>query len=125
MTNYRNYIERHIDEINMKRCVADSGNLNEKVKKVAVILCGSRNGSSLLKTVVSKSKDLAYLAGEEEPYFILSRNGFPYNSDSDAIKTIDNKQHLLNCIFDELGVNPNDYKPTIKQIKKDWWRNRR
>jgi hypothetical protein len=121
MTDYRNYIERHIDEINMKRCVTDSGNLNEKVKKVAVILCGSRNGSSLLKTVVSKSKDLAYLAGEEEPYFILSRNGFPYNSDSDAIKRIDNKQHLLNCIFDELGVNPNGNKPTIKQIKKDWW----
>jgi hypothetical protein len=121
MTNYRNYIERHITEINIKRQVAESGNLNEKVKKVAVILCGSRNGSSLLKTVVSKSKDLAYLAGEEEPYFILSRNGFPYNSDSDAIKRVHNKQHLLNCIFDELGVNPNGSKPTVKQIKKDWW----
>lgn len=121
MSNYRKKTEETIDFINKNRCVADSGNLNEKVKKVAVILCGSRNGSSLLKTVVSKSKDLAYLAGEEEPYFILSKNGFPYNSDSDSIRTIDNKQHLLDCIFDELGVNPNGKKPSLSQIQKDWW----
>lgn len=117
-TGYRIKVENAIDQVNTLRKISDSGTLNEKVKKVAVILCGSRNGSSLLKAVVSGSQDLAYLAGEEEPYFILSKNGFPYNSNSDAIKQIDNKQHLLNCIFDELGIN--DIEPSLSQMKNDW-----
>ena len=121
MNELRKLQEKTIDNINSSRCIEDTGNLNEKVKKVAVILCGSRNGSSLLKTIVSKSHDLAYLAGEEEPYFILSKNGFPYNSHSDSITNIDNKQHLLNCMFDELGVNVNGTIPKIKQLQKDWW----
>lgn len=105
MNEYRKKVENTLDLVNKNRAIKSSGDSNLKVKNVAVILCGSRNGSSLMKAVVSESKDLAYLAGEEEPYLVLSRNGFPYNSDSDAIKTIDNKQHLLDCIFDEIGVN--------------------
>lgn len=123
MSNTREKLELSIDNINSMRFVKPSGNLNEKVKHVAVVLCGSRSGSSLLKTIVSKSKDVAYLAGEEEPYFILSRNGFPFNSDSDSIKQIDNKQHLLDCIFDELGVNCDNDEIDLEQIEKDW-RNR-
>jgi len=126
LTEYRKKVESAIDLVNSLREVSDSVNRNEKVKKVAVILCGSRNGSSLLKTVVSGSKDLAYLAGEEEPYFILSKNGFPYNSESDTIEQIDNKQHLLDCIFDELGVNiftytVDDFDLAIKNKKHDWY----
>jgi hypothetical protein len=120
-TEYRKTLDDTIDNINSLRKIVGSGNRNENVKNVAVILCGSRNGSSLLKTMVSKSPDLAYLAGEEEPYFILSKNGFPFNSDSDEINQIINKQHLLDCIFDEMGVNINGKKPSIKQIQKDWW----
>lgn len=119
MTEYRKKVEETVDYVNSLRNVESSNDLNKKVKKVAVILCGSRNGSSLMKAIVSKSKDLAYLAGEEEPYLILSKNGFPYNSDSDAIKTIDNKQHLLDCIFDELGVNTNDL--SLEEMYHDWY----
>ena len=120
MNSTRQKLENIVNNLNVVRKVKHSGNLNEKVKHVAVVLCGSRNGSSLLKTIVSKSKDVAYLAGEEEPYFILSKNGFPFNSDSDSIKSIDNKQHLLDCIFDELGVNCDNDEIDLKQIEKDW-----
>jgi hypothetical protein len=92
LTDYRMYMEATIDRINSRRSVKDTGNLNEKVKNVAVILCGSRNGSSLLKTILSKSQDVAYLSGEEEPFYILSRNGFPFTSNSDSFNTIENKQ---------------------------------
>lgn len=53
LTDYRMYMEATIDRINSRRSVNNTGNLNEKVKNVAVILCGSRNGSSLLKTFLS------------------------------------------------------------------------
>lgn len=119
MTEYRKKVEETVDYVNSLRNVESSNDLNKKVKKVAVILCGSRNGSSLMKAIVSKSKDLAYLAGEEEPYLILSKNGFPYNSDSDSISTIDNKQHLLDCIFDEIGVNNNDL--SLEEMYHDWY----
>ena len=68
-----------ISNINKLRVIKDSGNLNENVKKICVILSGSRNGSSLLKTIVSKSTDVAYLSGEEEPFYIITKNGFLCN----------------------------------------------
>lgn len=119
VNKYRNKNENAIDNVNKLRGVTDSGDKNLKVKKVAVILSGSRNGSSLLKSVLSESKDIAYLAGEEEPYIILSKNGFPYNSDSDEIKSLNNKQHLLDCMFDEIGTNSQDVN--INDMCDTWY----
>lgn len=121
LTDYRKYMDLTIDKINSKRDVKSSGNLNERVKKVAVILCGSRNGSSLLKTILSKSQDVAYLSGEEEPFYILSKNGFPYTTDSDSFTNVENKQLLLDNIFDEMGVNTSEIN--LDQIIHNW-RNR-
>ncbi|MFM6130381.1 MAG: hypothetical protein ACKPBV_16925 [Sphaerospermopsis kisseleviana] len=115
---YREYMELAIERAKELRNVAPTHNLNEKVKKVAVILCGSRNGSSLLKTIVSKSQDVAYLSGEEEPFYILTGNGFPYSSLSDEFHIVQNKQELLDNIFDEMGVNTKDIN--INQIIHNW-----
>jgi hypothetical protein len=110
-----------IKRVNHLRSIEDSGDLNKKIKRVAVILTGSRSGSSLMKTVVSRSNDVAYLSGEEEPFYILSGNGFPWSSDSDGFNTIKNKQHLLDNIFDDLGINDKvfNYRKTLND-----WRNR-
>ncbi len=116
--SYKDYMSVVINRVNKLRDVAPTGNLNEKVKKIVVILCGSRNGSSLLKAIVSKSKDVAYLSGEEEPFYILTKNGFPWSSDSDGFNTIQNKQDLLDNIFDEMGVNTKDID--IDQIIHNW-----
>jgi hypothetical protein len=64
--DYKDVIAR----VNSLRRIDPTGDLNKKVKRVAVILTGSRSGSSLMKTVVSKSNDVAYLSGEEEPFFM-------------------------------------------------------
>jgi len=115
---YKDVMYDTIQNIIHKRDIEDSGDLNEHVKKVAVILCGSRNGSSLLKTIVSNSNDVAYLSGEEEPFYILSGNGFPWSSDHDGFKSIKRKQFLLDNIFDELGVNTKEFN--IENIIHNW-----
>ena len=84
-----------IKRVNHLRSVEDSGDLNKHVKRVAVILTGSRSGSSLMKTIVSRSNDVAYLSGEEEPFYILSGNGFPWSSDSDGFENIKNKKLIF------------------------------
>jgi len=110
-----------INRINSLRRIESSGDLNKKIKRVAVILTGSRSGSSLMKAVVSKSNDVAYLSGEEEPFFILTGNGFPWSSDSDGFNTIKNKQKLLDNLFDDLGINDKVFNLT-KTLHD--WRNR-
>ena len=110
-----------IARLNSLRRVESSGDLNKKVKRVAVILTGSRSGSSLMKTVVSRSNDVAYLSGEEEPFFILSGNGFPWSSESDGFNTVKNKQHLLDNLFDDLGINDKVFN--LSKTLHDW-RNR-
>jgi hypothetical protein len=47
MNSTRENLEISIDNINSVRFVKPSGNLNEKVKHVAVVLCGSRKDSTL------------------------------------------------------------------------------
>jgi hypothetical protein len=110
-----------IARLNSLRRVEPTGDLNKKVKRVAVILTGSRSGSSLMKTVVSRSNDVAYLSGEEEPFFILSGNGFPWSSDSDGFNTLKNKQQLLDNLFDDLGINDKVFN--LSKTLHDW-RNR-
>ena len=115
--DYKEIIKR----VNSLRRIQPTADLNKKIKRVAVILTGSRSGSSLMKTVVSRSNDVAYLSGEEEPFYILSGNGFPWSSDSDAFSTVKNKQLLLDNIFDDLGINDRVFN--LSKILKDW-RNR-
>ena len=89
--NYKESVKSVYSKVAEKINAKDSGNWNEKVKKVSVVLTASRTGSSLMKTVLSMSNDVAYLSGEEEPYYIITDNSFPYNSDSDSFKTIKNR----------------------------------
>lgn len=110
-----------IKRVNSLRIVNPSGDLNKKVKRVAVFLTGSRSGSSLMKAVVSRSNDVAYLSGEEEPFYILSGNGYPWSSESDAFTTVKNRQHLLDNIFDDMGINSKVFN--YYDILDDW-RNR-
>lgn len=121
MSKFRQETENIIKRVNRLRDVDSSTNLNEHVERVVVLLTGSRGGSSLMKTVLSKSNDIAYLSGEEEPYYIITGNGFPWNSDSDRFITINNKELLLDCIFDELGVNTDDIEDV--DLTRTW-RNR-
>ena len=92
-----------IESVNSNRNVPHS-DLNYLVKTVAVILCSPRSGSSLLKKSLESHPDVATLGGEIEPFLVLTGNGFGFNSDCDAIDRIENKEGLVNNIFDDLSV---------------------
>lgn len=87
-------------------------NWNEKVKKVCVILSSSRSGSSVFKKVLQSHPDVVSLDGELEPLLILTKNGFPFNSDSDAFDYLDNKSQLLDLLLKYLRV------PHVKMCSK-------
>ncbi len=116
--NYKESTKLTYNKVAERINAQDSGNWNEKVKKVSVVLTASRTGSSLMKTVLSMSNDVAYLSGEEEPYYIITENAFPFNSDSDSFKTIKNKQTVLDLMHQDLGVNTDDID--INKITSDW-----
>ncbi|TSC79085.1 MAG: hypothetical protein G01um101429_592 [Parcubacteria group bacterium Gr01-1014_29] len=107
-----------IKKINTLRNIPDS-NLNLSVKKVAVILTSPRSGSSLVKSIFRTHPDIASLDGEIEPLLTLSRNGFGYNSDSDAIEILSNKNELANSILDGLTIPSQDLSPS-EILKKRW-----
>ena len=116
--NYKESVKSVYSKVAEKINAKDSGNWNEKVKRVSVVLTASRTGSSLMKTVLSMSNDVAYLSGEEEPYYIITDNAFPFNSDSDSFQTIKNPQKVLDLIYQDLGVNTDEIN--IKKITADW-----
>ena len=116
--NYKESVKSVYGKVAERINAKDSGNWNEKVKKVSVVLTASRTGSSLMKTVLSMSNDVAYLSGEEEPYYIITDNAFPFNSDSDSFQTIKNTQRVLDLIHQDLGVNTDEIN--IKKITADW-----
>lgn len=107
-TDYMIRLEKAIDKVNSKLFdggfIKPTGNLNEKVKNVVVILTASRSGSTLIKSILSKSNDIAYLSGEEEPYYILTKNAFPWN-ESDAFTEPKDMQRLLDLMFSDMGIN--------------------
>ncbi|MES2037532.1 MAG: sulfotransferase [Pseudomonadota bacterium] len=107
-----------IDAVNDLRQVAHT-ELALRVKNVAVILTSPRSGSSLLKSVLSSHPDIASLDGEMEPFLALTRNGFSFNADSDALKTLENQEALLDNIFDDLTL-PSEGNTDYSLLKNRW-----
>ena len=107
-----------IDAVNDLRKVAHT-ELALRVKNVAVILTSPRSGSSLLKSVLSSHPDIASLDGEMEPFLALTRNGFSFNADSDAFKTLENQEALLDNIFDDLTL-PAEGNTDYSLLKNRW-----
>lgn len=93
--------------------------LGSRVKRVAVILTSPRSGSSLIKSILDAHPDIASLDGEIEPFLALSENGFGYNSDSDAIAQLANKDRLVDHLIDDLTVSC-DALPSRDVLVKRW-----
>lgn len=106
-----------IKAVNAARNIQHS-ELNVLVKRVAVILCSPRSGSSLLKNALESHPSIASLDGEIEPFLVLTENGFGYNSDSDAIDYLNNKKCLIDNIFDGLSTFSDDVPGANFLVKK-------
>jgi hypothetical protein len=107
-----------LDAINARRRVAPT-NWRARVRRVAVILSGSRGGSSVVKEVLAAHPQVAALDGELEPFLVLTRNGFGANSNSDALGVLANQDALADNIFDALSV-PDTAMASAAQWKTRW-----
>jgi len=96
--------------------------LDSMVRRVVVILSGSRGGSSLFKETLASHPRIASLDGELEPLLALSANGFNHNSDSDCIDSVANRAELASSILDEISfASPEILEPSLLLRK---WKNR-
>ncbi|HEY8973987.1 MAG TPA: hypothetical protein VIN75_07205 [Burkholderiaceae bacterium] len=96
--------------------------LGPAVRRVVVVLCGSRGGSSLFKEALAQHPQVASLDGELDPLLALSGNGFNHNSDSDCLEAVANASELASSILDEISLpSPEILETALLQRK---WRNR-
>jgi hypothetical protein len=96
--------------------------LHSKVRRVVVVLCGSRGGSSLFKEALGSHPRIASLDGELDPLLALSGNGFNQNSDSDCIEALANTSELASSILDEISFASPEILDRGPLLRK--WRNR-
>jgi len=112
--DYGNLLHEVLSRTDMKIEINDG----KRVKKVCVIVGSSRSGSSLLKRVLSNSFDVVSLSGEEEPFYILSRNGFSFSSDSDSFNSIRNADLIHKLFYNDFSVR--DTKISLEDISFRW-----
>ncbi len=108
-----------LQEVNRLRNISSVPNWAERVKKIVVILSSPRSGSSMFKSILREHPDIASLDGEIEPFLKLTHNGFGFNSDSDAIGRVDNRQKLLDNIFDNLSVR-SEQLCDLEEMRARW-----
>ena len=96
--------------------------LHLEVRRVVVVLCGSRGGSSLFKEALARHPRIASLDGELDPLLALSGNGFNQNSDSDYIEAVANASELASSILDEISFASADILDIGPLLRK--WKNR-
>ncbi len=96
--------------------------LDLKVQRVVVVLCGSRGGSSLFKEALAFHPRIASLDGELDPLLALSGNGFNQNSDSDYIESVANTAELASSILDEISFASAEILDADALLRK--WKNR-
>jgi len=114
-------MDSSLQVIRSRREVARS-ELNLLVRRVVVILSGSRGGSSLFKEMLSRHPCIASLDGELEPLLTLTGNGFHQSSDSDAIERVVNAEELANNILDEISFPSAELLDADRLLRR--WRNR-
>lgn len=79
--------------------------LRYEPKRIISLVSPSRSGSSVIKYALSLHPEITSLDGEEEPYYKLAHNGYPWHA-SDEFHTPNNPELIRILIANEvLGCN--------------------
>jgi len=70
-------------------------------ERVVSIVSSSRSGSTIFKHALALHPELCSLAGEEEPYYKLAENGYPWHL-SDEFHAVRNSEYIRQLIANEL-----------------------
>ncbi len=81
-------------------------------RRIISMVGPSRSGSSIIKYALSLHPELTSLAGEEEPYYKLACNGYPWH-DSDEFYMANMMPLIRMCIANELHGH--------KLAENRWW----
>lgn len=90
-----------IDKVNSLGIRLNTGLSLDHVTQVVSIVCPSRSGSSLFKYCLSRHPLVSSLAGEEEPYYKLAGNGYPWHK-SDKFSRVNNAELVRLLMANEL-----------------------
>jgi hypothetical protein len=83
-------------------------------KRIVSIVSPSRSGSTVFKYALCLHPDLCSLAGEEEPYYKLARNGYPWHT-SDEFHAVNDPEFVQLAIANELHNFQSTYNRSILQ----------
>lgn len=75
--------------------------LQYEPEQIISIVSPSRSGSTIIKHALSLHPELTSLDGEEEPYYKLAQNGYPWHP-NDEFKTVNNPQLVRALIANEV-----------------------
>ena len=88
--------------------------LQYQPERVVSIVCSSRSGSTISKHALCLHPELCCLAGEEEPYYKLARNGYPWH-ESDWFTLANDPDYIRLLIANELLNHANQHNRRVLQ----------
>lgn len=86
-------------------------------KRIISIVGPSRSGSTVIKHALSLHPDICSLAGEEEPYYKLAKNGYPWHG-SDEFHVPNNPELIRQLIHAEITNYNSEYNRGYLQYHK-------
>lgn len=105
---------REKERLEVLRMLRVNPDLSYEPRRVVSIVSGSRCGSTVFKHALTLHPDLCSLAGEEEPYYKLAANGYPWH-ESDAFRFAENEQVIRMLIANELHNHESAYNRHVMQ----------
>lgn len=84
--------------------------------RVISLVSPSRSGSTIIKYALCLHPKLCCLAGEEEPYYKLAKNGYPWHA-SDMFDTVSSPELIRELITTELV---NHYSKANRKVLQDY-----
>lgn len=91
--------------------------LTYEPERIVSIVSASRSGSTIMKWALCLHPDLCSLAGEEEPYYKLAQNGYPWHV-SDEFHSPNNPEYIKLMIANELHNYESEFNRDYLQTGK-------
>ena len=108
-TEYKHHIGEALAELDL------DPRLTYEPKRIISILSPSRGGSTVFKHALAMHPEITNLAGEEEPYYKLAQNGYPWSKSDNFYDSFED----LNCPELIRTLIANELKAPIETVRNN------